>query len=262
MHYGIQISASGALTAMYRQDVLTNNLTNMDTVGFKPDIPVLRHRADVRAEDGLGFMPSNELLERLGAGVLMAPNRVNWSQGSIETSKNALDMAIRGDGFFVVRDGTDSSGDTLRLTRDGRFTLDAQRRLVMATSGKPVLDVQNQPIVLASTGAVTVGSDGSISQNGEVVARLQVVELPEGGRERLEKMGESLLRAPATVLESRTPARGQVVAGALEQSGVDEIRAMLGISSVAREFESNLNLIQQQDRMLERAVNTLGRVSN
>lgn len=108
MNYGLQISASGVLTSMYRQDVLANNLANMSTVGYKPDVPTTMLRDPARIEDDLGFMPSNDLIERLGAGVLSAPNRVSFAQGALETTNRPMDLAIEGDGFFVVRN--DSGG--------------------------------------------------------------------------------------------------------------------------------------------------------
>ena len=65
MNYGFQISSSGLLTALYRQDVYANNMANMDTVGFKPDIPALMQRDAARTEDHLPFAPSDAMLERL-----------------------------------------------------------------------------------------------------------------------------------------------------------------------------------------------------
>ena len=70
MNYGMQISASGALSGLYRMDVFSNNLANINTTGFMPDVPVIRQRDAAAREDGLGAMPSNELVERLGAGVM------------------------------------------------------------------------------------------------------------------------------------------------------------------------------------------------
>src|SRR4051812_42884899 len=75
MSYGLQISASGVMTSLYAQDVYANNLANMDTPGFKPEIPSIMPRLAVRQEDHLPFMPSNALLERLGGGALLEPHQ-------------------------------------------------------------------------------------------------------------------------------------------------------------------------------------------
>lgn len=255
----MQISASGVLTAMYRQDVFANNLANTDTVGFKPDVTATRQRPAVREEDGVSFLPSNALLERLGGGVLLAKNRVDFGQGPLERTSNPLDLAIEGEGFFVVRDEADRSGDRLRLTRDGRFTRDQAGRLVMSGTGLPVLDAQNRPIVIPSGGDVTVSADGVLRQGGADLARLAMVRVPNP--DLLEKQGAGLFKAPREALSSTARATGTVRQGYVEQSSADEIRALLAVTSAAREVDSNIGMIQQQDRMLDRAINTLGRIS-
>lgn len=259
MNYGIHISASGALTAMYRQDVFANNLANLDTIGFKPDVPAAMQRDPARVEDSLPFMPSDRLLERLGAGALSAPNRISFSQASLESTGQPFDLALQGDGFFVVRADGQSGADRLRLTRDGRFTRDPSGRLVMATTGLPVLDTQNNPVLVPDGAAVRVDADGAVRQGDRLVARLRVVDVP--GRDALVKEGHSLFRAPASVMDGATPSRALVRQGFLEGSGVDAFRAMMQVTGAGREVDGNMSLIAQHDRMMERAINTLGRVS-
>ena len=117
MNYGLQIAASGVLVQMHRTDVLANNLANIDTVGFKPDWAGALARDPARREDGLLGLPSDALVERLGAGVLAAPTMTSFAQGPIRQTGRDLDAAIRGTGFFVV--GGESGPASLRLTRDG-----------------------------------------------------------------------------------------------------------------------------------------------
>ena len=259
MDYGIQISASGALTAMYRQDVLTNNLANASTVGFKPDIPSTRQRDPVRREDGVFHLPSSAMLERLGAGVMLNPNRAIFGQGALERTGGALDVAIQGNGFFVVRDETDTTGDRMRLTRDGRFARDSGGRLVMAAGGRPVMDANNRPITLTGTGKVTIDADGAVLQDGRSVAKLQLADVRETSR--LEKAGNSLFRAPAGSVAPRQQAEGTLRQGFVEASGVDEITTMMQITGASRDVEANIGMIQQADRLMDRAINQLGRVT-
>jgi len=259
MSYGLQISASGVMAALYRQDVYANNLANVETAGFKPDVPTSRPRLAVREEDGLRYLSSNRLLERLGGGVLLNANRTEFAQGSLKRSGNALDMAIQGDGFFVVRDEADSSGDRVRLTRDGRFTRDSGGRLVMATSGMPVLDVGNRPILIPDGGGVTVEADGTLRQGNEAIARVQVMGVPD--RDRLTKMGHSLFSAPADALGGGSTATGQVRGYSYEDSAADEIKTLMSMTSASREVDANVALMQQHDKMMERAINSLGRTA-
>ena len=88
MNYGLYLSASGVLTNTYRQDVFANNLANVETPGFKPDLPSIRQRDPEAIEDNLGFQGSNELLDRLGGGVLAGQQRINFNQGTLRPTGN------------------------------------------------------------------------------------------------------------------------------------------------------------------------------
>lgn len=256
MSYGLNISASGLMTSMYAQEVWANNLANMDTPGFKPDVPVPLARESVRREDGVHHLPSNTLLERLGGGTLMHRNRVDFSQGAIK-SGGPLDLAIEGSGFFVVRNLEDKQGDTLRLTRDGRFARSPDGSLVTATGGLPVLDVNERPVQLPP-GSVQVGSDGTVTQGGRTVARIKIIDVP--ALDRLQKVDKSQFIADANALSSQRPARGVLKQYAYEDSAADEVQALMRMSSAARDVEWNAGMIQAHDRIMERAIG-MGRLA-
>lgn len=259
MNYAMEISASGVLTSLYRMDVLSNNLANVSTVGFKPDMPFTIQRDAARIEDHLTTLPSNKMLERLGAGVMLAPNQTNFEQGPLEKTGAPLDLAIEGDGFFVMQDQRGQSGERLRLSRDGRFTRNGDGTLVSANTGQPVLDIGNRPISVSGQSPVSVGPDGSIRQNGAVIAQLQVVSVPD--RSRLSKVGNGMFRAPAETMNSLKPAGGLVRQGVLEGSAVDPIKALMGITDAGKAAEASLAMLSGADRLMERAINGLGRVS-
>lgn len=259
MNYGVQLSASGVLTSLYRQDVLANNLANMDSVGFKPDIVAARQRDPARIEDGLGYMPSNKLLEKLGGGVMMARNVINYGQGALQTTGQPLDVAVQGAGFMVVRDESDNGKDKLRFTRDGRLGLDARSRLVMASTGMPVLDKAGRTLEVAPGVPVDIAGDGTISQNGREVGQIHLIEPAD--KSKMVKVGHSLFRAPAETLSSKARATGTLRQGSLEQSGVNEITTIMSMTAASRDVDANMSLISQHDRLTERAINTLGRVA-
>jgi flagellar basal-body rod protein FlgF len=259
MSYGLQISASGVAAALYRQDVYANNLANMDTPGFKPDVPITRPRQDVRHEDGVMNLPSNRLLERLGAGVLMSPNRTSFSQGSLKDTGNPLDVGIVGDGFLIVEDQTHEQSGRVKLTRDGRMARDAQGRLVLASSGRPVLSTNQRPIILAPQGEVRIDGDGTVRQRGVEVGRLALVKVADPGA--LTKEGQSLYAASSDVLGSMGPATGTLRPGAYEESAADEIATIMQVTGASRDVDANVALIQQHDRLMDRAINVLGRVN-
>ncbi len=258
MDLGVNLSTSGALTAMYRMDVLSNNLANVSTAGFKPDLPVSKQRNVARKEDGLD-MPSNELLERLGGGVHQGRTRVQFTQGALLAGGSELDCALQGKGFFVVRESSSGSGDELRLTRNGRFAVDAKLRLVMADSGLPVMSTSDDVIKLNPRKPITISTDGKVTQNGTEVGVLKVIDVPN--TDTLTKAGNSMFKASAEALQSDIKSQALVRQGQLEQSTVDPLQVTMQISNAARAVESNLNVMTYSDRMMERAINNLGRPS-
>lgn len=258
MNYGSQISLSGVLTALHRQDVAANNLANLNTVGFKPQLALTRQRDGVRAEDGAHSLPSDALIERLGAGVLLEPSMTTYKQGTLNSTGNDLDVAIEGDGFLLVRDASDGSSDRVRMTRDGRLARNAEGLLVQATTGLPVLDKQNRVIELGE-GTVTISEDGKITQDGESVATLGFYDVPD--RAALRRQGEGLYLADASSVAGREQATGRLRQRMLESSAVDEIEALMEVTAAARDVSANLGMVQYQDRLMDRAINAFGSVA-
>ncbi len=260
MNYGLNISASGMQTALYRMDVFANNLSNMSTVGFKTDIPATRQRDVVRVEDGVGSLPSNKLLEALGAGVMLAPTRVSTGQGVLEPTPNPLDVGLNGPGFMVVRQSPGSSPDSFKLTRDGRLTINRQGLLVQSTSGFPVLDSADRPIALDASRPVRIDGDGTVRQDNKIVGRIHVVDVAD--RSALKKHGDSLLGVPADAMARRTLSTTSTLQqNTLERSTVDPIRATMNISSAERAVGRGARMIQIHDEIMQKAINTFGKVA-
>ncbi len=253
MSYGIKISASGALAAMHRQDALSANLANLNTVGFKPVLAGAMHREPVRQEDGLATWDSDALLERLGGGVLSAPTMIDFGQGPLEITDQNLDIAIEGEGFLVVGDPANPL-----LTRDGRMTMRPDGTLVQAATGRPVLGTDGRAVrVDPAAGPVQIASDGLVSQNGAAVGRIRVADVRD--RDALVKVGAGLFGGAGGQRLALVDGTGMIRQGAVEGSGVDEIGALMQIQSASRAAQSNIGMIDMQNRMLDRLVNTFGR---
>lgn len=261
MYYGIQLSVSGILASSYKTDALANNLANANTTAFKPAAVDTMARDPVRLEDGVGHLPSNALLERLGAGVHPAKGRTEFTQGAIQRTGGDLDLAIEGEGFLVLRDSSDQSTDALRLTRDGRLLRGPDGTLVHAQTGLPVLDANGGTIVLPERGpggaAVTIGADGRLGVGGRTIATLEFVDIP--GKDRLQRIGRTLYQPTAQQLNDATPAAGRIRQGALEASAVDPITAMMSVTDAAGAIATNTRMVDFQDRMIDQAINTFGR---
>lgn len=257
MDYGMYMAASGAATALYRQDVYSNNLANLGTTGFKADIPMVRSRANARQEDGLGNLPSSSMLERLSAGVQLMPNRVDFTPGTPEATSSPYDLSIDGEGFFQVKEPTDK-GDQIRLTRDGRFVRGKDGQLV-TTNGFPVLDSTGSPISIPDGPAITVDANGTIRQGVATIAQLGVVDVAD--RAQLRKHGNGLYEIDPAAANSLASATGRVQQYSIEGSSVDEIRMLLQVSEAVRSVEANVNVMTQSDRLNDRLINQFARVS-
>jgi flagellar basal-body rod protein FlgF len=243
---------------MYRQDVLSNNLANLNTAGFKPDVAVAMPREVVRIEDGVMDSPSNELLERLGGGVLLQSNRVNFAQGTLNPSGNALDVALDGPGMFRVSPAGSPEGKAM-LTRDGRMTLNSSGTLVTASGGAPVLDSAGNEITLRRGGSIQIDGRGVIRQNGAPVATLGVFQVQDPTQ--IEKAGDGIMRINDSLVSELPSEQRRVRHFAYEDSGVNEIRTLMDLTSASRSIDSNVSLMEQHDKMMEQAINSLGKVT-
>ena len=253
MNYGMYISASAASVQMARQDVLSNNLANVNTTAFKPDVLAVRQRDAVTVEDRLSG-GSNELLERLGGGVMPMRMRLNVTPAQLESTNSPLDLGVEGDGFFMFR-----RGERAVLSRDGRMAVSPDGVLVSATSGLPVVTTDDEVIRVEWDQPIDVLADGRVMQGGQEVGRAALVTV--ASPESLEKLGDGMLGPPDGSELETLPASGRIHQGMLEGSGTNAVNAMIAVTGASRAVESALSMIGHINEMMGRAINTLGRVA-
>ncbi len=261
MNYGLYLSASGVLTNMYRQDVFANNLANVQTAGFKRDLPSIRQRDPESIEDGFGSDVSKRLLDKLGGGVLAAQQRINFSPGAMEKTGGALDVALDSpEAFFVVNDGNAPPDQSaIRLSRDGRFSRNDEGFLVTLAGGHRVLAIGDRPIRLTDAADVTIDNAGRVLQDGQEVAQLQVTSVTD--TDHLVKQGQNLFRFEGQQ-DQRIPAKlSTMKSGFVESSGVDPMITLTKLIAATKAVTANGNLIRYHDLLMDRAVNVLGRVA-
>lgn len=238
---GFYTSVSGLISNIARQSVVADNIANVNTTGFKE---ARTGQSSFQLALGGGVAGA---LGSLGTGAYATgPAVTTQIAGSLEPTGNLTDLAIQGDGLFVVaHDGG------FALTRAGDFVVDANGTLT-TQAGEPVLAVDGQPITLpAGANGFTVGPDGTIQGTGQ---RLAVVGWPAAGVVRLG--GNLYASADATPLNLSGTA--QVIQGMLERSNVDLGRAMTELISFQRALGMNARALSLQDETLGEAVQ-LGR---
>jgi flagellar basal body rod protein FlgG len=246
MPYGFYISAEGAQAQARRLEVIANNLANVETAGFKRDIPTFQARFAEAIQQGLD-RPHSRSQNDVGGGVKIVDSITDYTSSSLRQTEVPTDFAINGDGFFQVR-GRDGG---VYLTRAGNFTLDTQGRLITQTGNMPVLDESRSEIVVDGSRPWEVQAGGLIVQDGSSTA-IGLVQPRSLGD--LVKMGGNMFKSLAPTSNVAAGER-DVRQGYLEQSGVNATREMMSMIETSRAFEANTRLIQHQDSMISGLVN-------
>ena len=224
-----------------RLDVSANNLANVDTSGFKADELITEEIDDTGASTEVN--PTDiRFVRDIGLGRDM-------SQGEIASTGNPLDVAIEGNGFFMVQG---ANGQPM-YTRDGAFKLTGDGQLVTG-DGRPVLNSGGAPISIDAQGeSPTIGRDGAITVAGNEVGRLGVVMFAAPGA--LSKVGDNLWGAHG---QQSQPFDGVVEQGALEGSNVRPVIEITRLIEISRAYQSAAQFVANADSLRQRAIQTLG----
>lgn len=260
MQEGIYIAASGAFKQGKKLNLIANNLANLGNAAYKKD-------ALVYSEKQGGFRSLLHLqvqAPRLSAEV--PPNGTSYvgvdrsytdhSQGTLKHTGNPLDLALEGQGYFVVERSRGA-----RYTRHGNFILDAQGYLAMQ-DGSRILDAKNKPLqVNALEGRITIDDTGAISVGRGLentpIGKLKLVSVEQP--ENFIKEGNGLYRL--TGGDEPAPATATVKQGFLELSNVNSVEEMTSMIATLRAFEAYQKVIQSIDEADDLAVNSIGRVA-
>ncbi len=246
MDYGLYVAASGADTQSRRLEVISNNLANVDTVGFKGQFALLESRSSRAVLDGAD-PPGSGGLSDLSSGVSLAETTTDFSHGTYRTTGAKWDMAIKREGFFLVHDRQHNRN---LLTRAGNFDLNTQGEL-LTPQGYQVLDVDGSPIVVDPLGPAEVRGDGWIlhasgAQRMAVVRPQSLGDLARAGDNTFFSLGP---------LRAVPPQDHQVEPGVLENSGVSATQSMMELIETSRMYEANVKMIQNHDQMTGSLIN-------
>lgn len=245
MPYGLYLSAEGAEAQSRRMEVISNNLANVNTPGFKRDLAVFEARYAEANIQGLD-QPGSGSINDIGGGIYVRETATDFTMGPLKNTTIPTDFAVRGEGFFMI----DKDGEEL-LTRAGDFQITSEGALV-TQQGYPVLDSTGNPVTISTRkGPWQLTDNGSINQDG----RLQPLALVKTeSLDQLQKVSENLFRPLSKTTPIETSDR-RVVSGFLEQSGVSATLETMQLIEASRAFEANVALIRHQDEMLNGLVN-------
>ena len=261
MDASLWIAKTGLTAQQTRMSVISNNLANVNTTGFKKDRAVFEDllyqnivpaggQVDAESETPTGLM--------LGTGTRVVATEKLHAQGNIMTTENALDLAISGDGYFSVQ----QADGTIAYSRDGSFKLSADGNLVTA-GGQAVLPAITVPQNAAS---LTIGRDGIVTvelANGGGSSQIGQLQLSRFvNNSGLQPIGRNLMQQtnasgdPLVVLPGADGA-GMLMQGALEASNVNVVEEMVNMIETQRAYEVNSKAISAADGMLRFLNNNL-----
>ncbi|MCS4502812.1 Flagellar basal-body rod protein FlgG [wastewater metagenome] len=261
MNPALWVAKTGMDAQQTRMSVVSNNLANVNTTGFKQDrakfedlvYQTVRQAGGQTTQDAQ--LPSGLMV---GTGVRVAATEKMHTQGNIQQTGNALDMAINGDGFFQVL----QPDGTIAYTRDGSFQVDSQGQLVT----KNGLSVVPNITIPDDAQSVTIGQDGTVSVKTAGQAQstqVGTVELagfvnPAG----LKPVGQNLFveTGASGTPQTGTPGLnglGSIQQGSLESSNVNIAEELVNMIETQRAFETNTRAISTTDGMLQFMTNNL-----
>lgn len=255
---GLYTAHTGLRNEQNRMDILTNNLANASTVGFKKEGATsqpFREVLAVKVKDSSVGLGTVQPIGHSRLGVKIGENYTDYTQGSFRITDNTYDLALSGSGFFAL-EYTNGEGETsTKYTRAGNFTL-TQEGYLVNNDGMYVLDAQNRRIQLDTLTDARIDDDGRIFQNEREVAQIQVADFED--YDYLEKFGDTFFQP----VEGATLTEGtaEVKSGVLEMSNMSVISEMVNMISVTRAYEANQKIVQTYDESLDIAVTQLGRV--
>jgi flagellar basal-body rod protein FlgG len=255
MNLALWAAKTGLDAQNTRMAVIANNLANVNTTGFKADRAAFQdlmyqNIRQVGSQSTQNTQYPTGLT--LGTGVKIVATEKDYTQGSVNQTNGALDLAITGRGFFQITmpDGT------IAYTRDGTFSRDNQGNMVTA-SGYPLQPAINIP---QGTQTVSIGSDGTVTATsatntqGTKIGQIQLADfINEQG---LQPIGTNLLQESAAsgapqVGTAGANGLGTIQQDTLETSNVNSVTELVNMIECQRSYEMNSKAISTTDQMLQ-----------
>ncbi|WP_054739652.1 flagellar hook-basal body protein [Cellulosilyticum ruminicola] len=261
---GLWTAASGMTAQQLNVDTIANNLANVNTVGYKRETTnfksLLYANLASTADD---TAPSTS---QVGHGVRALANSRNYSTGTLTQTDNPTDLAIQGEGFFVI----DKGNDNIAYTKDGSFRMsllaDEGAYALVTSDGNAVMSTEDESIIIGSDipiDKVTINPDGTLyymdleSNTRMDIAQIKMVQF--ANRQGLEAIGNNYYvetansGEPLVEGENDELKRSTIRTGYLEGSNVQVADEMVKLIVAQRAYELNSKAIQTVDSMLQQA---------
>lgn len=255
---GLYTAWTGMANEQKRLDVISNNLANSATVGYKKEGVTSQsfdEQLTIKIKDKSEPLTGERIIGSMSLGVKVGEVYTDYSGGSLRETENTFDLAIDGNGFFQVA-VTDREGQThLRYTRAGGFHMTSDGYVVNA-EGNHLQGESGDVLVPTDAGEILVDIDGSIYADGEYVDKISLFDFEE--YDYLKKYGDVMYEPVDGAVQK--DATGLIRQGYTEQSNVNVVSEMVNMIAITRAYEANQKVIQTMDQTLDDAANSIGRV--
>lgn len=258
---GLYTAWTGMVNEQKRLDVISNNMANSDTIGYKKQGVTSQSFDDelaLRIHNNNAPSPLNFRIGNMNLGVKIGETYHDFSQGSLRETGNTYDLALSGDGFFTIQTTNKQGVTSTKYTRDGSFTVTTDGYLV-TRDGDYVLDTNGNRIQIPGAQTahnVAFDERGNVLVDGQQIATLGIASF--ANPQALLLYGENMYDATdAAGLQVGTAVVHQ---GYLEMSNTNVIEEMVDMITITRAYEAGQKMIQTVDNTLDKAVNDIGRV--
>jgi flagellar basal-body rod protein FlgG len=242
MSLAVELVGLSMASDIYKLNVASNNLANVQTDGYKRDIAVISG-FDQHLIDSFANIPGASVNQQISPE---PQSVIDTTPGVLKFTDNPLDVSIDGVGYFQV-----STPNGPAYTRHGSFTLDALGRLV-TRAGYPVLGTSGE--IQLSGGQVTIDQNGYVWQGDQWIDQLKVVQFPT--EQQPHKIGNGLFASTSSANSSTDTIH--VRQGYIESSNVDTAKEMVGLIETVRHFEAAQKVLVGHDEMINTAIRTIG----
>ncbi|OPJ63257.1 flagellar hook-basal body complex protein [Clostridium oryzae] len=256
---GLYTAVSGLITQEAKQDVITNNMANANTNGYKSDDLKIKNFGDVYIENRDRIAGNRNVTSRLGKlsyGSKIDETYTDFTQGDLVNTDEDTDFALSGSGFFTVQ-GTVNGKAANYYTRDGHFHVSNDGYLVNDSGyrvlGRNAATNALEPIKVDNS-KMTVDANNNIYLDGRLAYNFGIVDF--NNYNALQKQGDNLYSGNNPIAAQQTTVKQK----SLEKSNVNIINSMVDMMSVMRNFESDQKVVQTMDETLGKAVNDVGKI--
>ncbi len=255
---GLYTAYTGMVNQQKRLDTITNNLANASTTGYKREGATARafnEYMGVRVNDSTVAYKITDI-GNMSLGVKIGENYTDYSQGSLRSTENTYDLALEGNGFFSISFTNKQGEQSIKYTRDGNFTLDAEGAL-RTTDGDYVQGEGGDIYIPTDAAQVAITSTGDIYADGEYIDTIKIVDFEDYNY--LKKYGENMYEPVDGATEIEPTAL--IHQGYLESSNINVVNEMVEMITITRAYEANQKALQSSDQMVDKAVNDVGRLT-